>query len=225
MTDILKKIENNLGKIVEGIFDHTFNAPLHPVEIAKKITATIDNNITIDGSKKIAANHITVVMPEDVYDRIIKNAPEIIDQLKLYVRTHVDNQKYSLFGTLHIEITQGARLLVSAENVADKINLHSEGAVAKKPESLIITDLENKTESHIDLTEEITIGRSLDSAIVISNPAASRNHADIREIDGYYVLRDLNSSNGTMLNGKKITASRLKAGDEIMVAKTTIKVI
>jgi len=225
MADILKKIEDNLGKIVEGIFDRTFNSPLHPVEIAKKITAMIDSNLTIDGNKKLAPNLITVVMPADVYERIFKITPEIVDQLKLYTKTHIDNEKYTIFGTLQIEIKEGNRLLVAAENVADRTGSPKDAADFIRPTSLKVIDTENKTEYDLDLSDEITIGRSLDSTIIIPSITASRNHADIRFIDGYYVLRDLQSSNGTFLNGAKIAANRLRVGDEILIAKTTIKVI
>jgi pSer/pThr/pTyr-binding forkhead associated (FHA) protein len=71
----------------------------------------------------------------------------------------------------------------------------------------------------------INIGRAKESDIVIDNIAVSRKHAQIqRKEGGAYVLRDLNSSNGTLLNGVQIDASDhpLLDGAVIGIAKFEI---
>lgn len=51
----------------------------------------------------------------------------------------------------------------------------------------------------------LSIGRGRDNDIVIENLAVSRNHSRIKRQNGKYVLIDLNSANGTYVNGVKIT--------------------
>src|SRR5437667_461454 len=46
----------------------------------------------------------------------------------------------------------------------------------------------------------VSIGRLSDCDIVVSDPGASRRHAEIRAEDGRYVLADLGSTNGTKVN-------------------------
>jgi pSer/pThr/pTyr-binding forkhead associated (FHA) protein len=73
----------------------------------------------------------------------------------------------------------------------------------------------------------ITIGRSQENEVVIDNIAVSRKHAQIELKEGTnYVLRDLNSSNGTFLNGVHIDANDhpLNEGDLIGIAKFQIQV-
>lgn len=53
---------------------------------------------------------------------------------------------------------------------------------------------------------KLIIGRSPDADIVIDNTAISRHHSSIELRDGMHYLADLNSTNGTMVNGKKITS-------------------
>ena len=70
--------------------------------------------------------------------------------------------------------------------------------------------------------EEIHIGRAKENDIAIDNIAVSRKHAQIQKKEGVgYVLRDLNSSNGTFLNGVQIDASDhpLSEGAVIGIAK------
>lgn len=76
------------------------------------------------------------------------------------------------------------------------------------------------------ISGELTnIGRKLDNHIVLNDPRISRNHAQIRMVDGQYILLDLNSTGGTMVNGKKISKSVLYSGDSISLAGMEIKFV
>lgn len=66
--------------------------------------------------------------------------------------------------------------------------------------------------------QAITIGRASTNAIVIPEEMCSRVHAEISEVAGDWVLRDLQSRNGTLLNGLAIEKpTALKQGDTIQV--------
>jgi DNA-binding response OmpR family regulator len=63
-----------------------------------------------------------------------------------------------------------------------------------------------------------SIGRWQDNDVVIDDRWVSRYHAQIRREGEQYVIRDLDSKNGTLVNGQRITApTRLTDGDEIQV--------
>ena len=63
--------------------------------------------------------------------------------------------------------------------------------------------------------ETVTLGRSSKSDIRISCESVSGNHATIRKMEDGYVLRDLGSTNGTKLDGKKVSEVHLKSGQKI----------
>ena len=64
----------------------------------------------------------------------------------------------------------------------------------------------------------INIGRRADNQLVIEDPRVSRVHAQLRAVRGHYVLFDLNSTGGTLINGVRITQQVLKPGDVISLA-------
>ena len=64
----------------------------------------------------------------------------------------------------------------------------------------------------------ITIGRQHDNSVVIDDPRVSRHHAQLRAINGRYVIFDLNSTGGTFLNGHRTNQSVLYPGDIISLA-------
>jgi pSer/pThr/pTyr-binding forkhead associated (FHA) protein len=78
----------------------------------------------------------------------------------------------------------------------------------------ILTEAGTQT-SH-DLTEEtMTLGRSPENAIRIDDPSVSGRHAELLLVGGTCYLKDLDSTNGTQVNGESIVAVELRAGDRI----------
>ena len=69
---------------------------------------------------------------------------------------------------------------------------------------------------------EITIGRSPNTDIQIDNLAVSNQHARLIKRKGQYVVEDLSSTNGTLLNNKKISKAILKHNDIVAVGKHTL---
>lgn len=78
-----------------------------------------------------------------------------------------------------------------------------------------------------NLGQQITrIGRSLGNDIVLAGDSkVSRDHAEIRHEGGALVIHDLNSRNGTWVNGARVTKQRLKDGDQIQIGNTRITFI
>ena len=71
----------------------------------------------------------------------------------------------------------------------------------------------------------INIGRKLDNDIVIHDTRVSRNHAQLREVEGHYVILDLNSTGGTFVNDQKITKSVLYSGDTLSLSGVPAKFV
>ncbi|KAA5808457.1 FHA domain-containing protein [Thermoanaerobacterium thermosaccharolyticum] len=67
-----------------------------------------------------------------------------------------------------------------------------------------------------NLFEVTTIGRAYDCDIVVDNPYVSSKHAMIRKKGKKFVIQDLNSTNGTYVNGKRVkNIARIKNNDVI----------
>jgi len=64
----------------------------------------------------------------------------------------------------------------------------------------------------------VNIGRRIENTIVVDDPRVSRTHAQLRAINGRYIIFDLNSTGGTFVNGKKVNQSILYSGDVISLA-------
>jgi len=68
----------------------------------------------------------------------------------------------------------------------------------------------------------VVIGRLTDNFITIENVAVSKQHAKIEFKNGKHILSDLNSTNGTFVNKRKVKALELRGGDNIIIGKHTV---
>lgn len=69
------------------------------------------------------------------------------------------------------------------------------------------------------LVHDVTmIGRRADNDIVLHEESVARHHATIRYSDGKFVLHDLDSRGGTVVNFKRVKSAALQAGDIVIFA-------
>jgi pSer/pThr/pTyr-binding forkhead associated (FHA) protein len=80
-------------------------------------------------------------------------------------------------------------------------------------------------ERRLEATCPLVIGREREADVVLGDPEVSRRHAALDVQGGIVFLRDLESSNGTFLNGRRVrSAIELLEGDEIDVGTTRLVV-
>ena len=69
------------------------------------------------------------------------------------------------------------------------------------------------------------VGRSEENDIVISDPNVSRRHARLSRSDNGFVVEDLGSTNGTLLDGAPIDRERIESGDELTFGGITARFV
>lgn len=91
----------------------------------------------------------------------------------------------------------------------------------------LLISLENQfvREQQLDESDHVTIGRRKSNMIVIENLAVSGEHSVIVAMDNNYFLEDLDSTNGTHVNGKRIKRHVLQDGDVIEIGKYRMKFV
>ena len=91
---------------------------------------------------------------------------------------------------------------------------------------LLLTIGDVSTDEFALTTPRISIGRNVDSDIVLDDPLVSGRHALIIVSDGNRapLLQDLHSTNGTRVNGRDVRNAALKHGDEIQIGRCVFRV-
>lgn len=133
--------------------------------------------------------------------------------------------KFIIIGIVYIIIFLALRIMYK-----DIKNGGKKKSVKKKSFGLEVID---KGENHdlkdgaiIPVRGEITIGRKETNNLILDDQYASGNHARIFLKNTDYMIEDLGSTNGTMLNDKRLEGRAiLKVGDEIQIGSASFKVI
>jgi pSer/pThr/pTyr-binding forkhead associated (FHA) protein len=121
-------------------------------------------------------------------------------------------------------------LFVFLWQVAGAIKIHIGGGSSsgrgKGPSELVVLRGEVSQGKRVRLRGSgHTVGRSQDADIIIDDPYASDFHARVSAENGQTRVEDLGSTNGTYVNGRRITApTGLVKGDTVQIGKTMLEV-
>jgi hypothetical protein len=72
--------------------------------------------------------------------------------------------------------------------------------------------------------DELLVGRHDACDVVVGHPSVSRKHARLSFRDGHWVLRDLDSTNGSRVNGTRVVRCRLEPGDRLSLGSAELLV-
>ncbi|MCK6500228.1 MAG: FHA domain-containing protein [Nitrospira sp.] len=88
---------------------------------------------------------------------------------------------------------------------------------------LVVLSESLKGLSHELNVERTTVGRVEDNTFPITEPSVSSHHCEILLKGSDVVVKDLNSTNGTFINGERITEAPLKAGQTLRLGNVELK--
>jgi hypothetical protein len=90
---------------------------------------------------------------------------------------------------------------------------------------LVVVRSEHQAGLDFTVDDALVLGRSPDADIVVDDPYASEFHVRLTARDGRLVLSDLGSTNGTYVNGRRVTTPvDLGRGDAVQIGKTVMEV-
>ncbi len=112
-----------------------------------------------------------------------------------------------------------------ARSISDHLGLRWQRETRRRGTRVVV--VRSETQSGLDFTvrDAVVLGRSPEADIELADPYASEFHLRLATRDGRLVLTDLGSTNGTYVNGRRVTAPvELNRGDAIQVGKTVMEV-
>jgi len=209
----IQGFERRLEKLVEGTFSKAFRSGLEPVEVGRKVTRALDAEraMGVDGVP-IAPNNIGVYLSPDDFERFTAFADALARELAEAAREHAKAEGYHFVGPVTVTLVADEELRAGECDIAAEVH---EGM---RVGSLVLPD-----GRRYPLGEKpVVMGRMSDCDVVLADPRASRQHAEIQPVGHGFVLSDLGSMNGTVVNGNAVREHQLSDGDEIRVGSTVL---
>ena len=212
----LQSFEGRLERLVDGAFGKAFRGELHPVEIGRRLTREMDLQRRLGVNGLIAPNAFVVRLSPRDFERFETFLDALVRELEEAAREHARVEDYVFVGPVTVSAIEDPRIRRGRFTVTSDIH---EGPAGLGAASLVLAD-----GSRVVLGPEgATIGRLPESTVVVSDPNASRRHAELRRVGNEVLLVDLNSTNGTRVNGANVRERILHDGDEITIGTTSFR--
>jgi Protein of unknown function (DUF3662)/FHA domain len=212
----LQKFEGRLERMVDGTLSKAFRGELHPVEIGRRLTREMDLQRRLGVHGLIAPNAFVVEISTTDFDRFESFLDALVRELEEAAREHARTEDYVFVGPVTVSILEDVRQRRGRFTITSEVEEGPSGLTAA---SIVLADGERIVLG----PDPITIGRLPESAIMVSDPNASRRHAEIRRSGNDVVVVDLDSTNGTRVNGAAVRERKLVDGDQIVIGTTVLR--
>lgn len=111
-----------------------------------------------------------------------------------------------------------------ARGIATHLGIHADRR-RRRGTKVVVVRSESQAGLDFTVTDATVLGRSAEADIAIDDPYASEFHLRLVAQEGGLTLHDLGSTNGTYLNGRRVTApTELRRGDAVQVGKTVMEI-
>ena len=229
----LQRFENKLEQMISGIFARTFRSAVQPVEIASALNREVDNSAQIlSRDRRLVPNNFVVELSEADHQRLKGLGPQLPRELTEMLRDHAAEQSYVFTGPVTISLETSEELTTGRFRVASKA-VSSASLATGDPSSTQV----RRATATLELNGErlplappgIVIGRGNDADLRIDDPGVSRKHIEIRVEDPqdeggapHITVHDLGSTNGVLVNGKRVERATLADGATLRIGNTTM---
>jgi hypothetical protein len=222
---ILRDFERRLGDLVEGFFASTLRSGLQPVELAKRAMREMDANKTVGVREVWAPNRFVFTLSEADGERFDQVEQALVAELKRVIRETAAERGWGLAGPPEIEFEIEDSLSKGRFEVEASF-VEGEEELAPQPggsATLTLFEGGRAVRSFPVTAPSVMLGRLPESDVVVDDPGASRQHARISNVNGEFVLHDLGSTNGTLVNDETVQERVLDDGDRIMIGETILE--
>lgn len=249
---LLDRFEQSLDKLVNGAFAKAFKADVQPVEIAAALQKNMDERAAIvTRDRTVVPNEFTVRLAPSDYDRLSAYAEALTAELAGLARAHAEEQGFSFLGPVEVHLRNDDSLETGMLEVSSQAIASPRGATSvpatgtrsrRQPRAATQNPSPDTTAvsrpvapprrpptarllaagQDIPLVDDVTVlGRGTDVSIRLEDPGVSRRHAEIHLLPTPEIV-DLGSTNGTVVDGRRVTRGPLSDGSVIRLGNTDL---
>ncbi len=211
---VLKSVENRLERIFERTFSRPFKSALQPIEIGTRIVREVDLTRRLSSQGPISANQVRVWLGPVDAARFDGFQKALVTELEETVRQHAVSEGYSFVGPVQVEI------FIDDDIKAGNLEVKTEFVGGESQPRVILSD--GRTFNIGD--RPLVVGRSPDIELVINDSNVSRRHAEFWRTSEGVAIRDLQSTNGTFVNGHRINAVSLSPRDDVTIGTLHLRI-
>jgi len=218
---LLENFEKKLDRLVNGAFAKAFKSDVQPVEIAAGLQRELDDRATVvSRARTVVPNVFEVELSTSDFHRLSAYEDTVNEELASLVREYAQQQRYAFVGAAEVTLQENPALGTGVFRV------RSEVRPGPQPSGPAALDVSGQPHLEVDgltypLHAVTRLGRGTDVDIRIDDPGVSRHHAEI-VLGTDVTIRDLGSTNGTLVDGRLVATAHLHDGARIQLGTTTV---
>lgn len=231
---LLGNLEHRLDKLINGSFSRAFKSQVDPVELAAALQQELDLRAENINGRMVVPNVFIFDLSLADYRRLEAYFGNLSSELGTVVSNYVHDQRYDLVASTSISFALDQNFDTgvfrirseSAQVVREPILTVDPNLTPQVPMSVLSRPATPRlvavSGQDFPLTRTVTtIGRGEQANIRLNDLGASRVHCEII-LGSSIIIRDLNSTNGTFVDGRRIAEVALVDGSLIKVGDTTL---
>jgi hypothetical protein len=246
---VLRSLENKIAGLVEGTFSRAFRSEVRPVEIARTLAREMEDHKSFSVSRTYVPNEYRVFLSPRDRERFTDYESALAEELAGYLLEYARRERLAMLSRPVVEFETDERLGLGEFGIQTRVvqppgeSQPVDESAEQSGRTMIYSNAERVSEplqEHARVRAQrallaledkrmvvgpagVVIGRSRQSDVVVDDPNVSRQHAEIRPRGGSWVLTDLGSTNGSVLNGRRIDGAEvLKPGDQIEIGTSSM---
>lgn len=241
---VLQRFEKRLEGLVEGAFAKVFKGVVHPVEILNAMQREAEaHKAILAGGRTLVPNRYVIDLSPYDHSRLAPYAAALAQELAQSQAEFIGEQGWTVYGDVIVEIERGEGLdtgmfRVTAEvytggDVAAQAPYEAAPAYQQYDQGYPQQGGQGGPARNVRLVAgdgrsyplsigSTVIGRGDQANMRLPDVGISRRHARLDFDGAQVVLTDLGSTNGTMVNGQRVSAVALNPGDMIQLGTTTL---
>lgn len=232
MSSGLQKLEQRLESAISGVFARAFRSAVQPVEIAAALQRECDNNAQIlSRDRRMVPNDFHIELSGSDLSRLAPYDSALANELAAQLDEHARNQSYVFPGPISIEFEDAPDLTIGRFRVRSQAVAAVTGYASATQVRRASAFLEINGTRHPLHDAGLVVGRGTEADLRINDPGVSRRHAEflvvhpraLGETTQVEVI-DLGSTNGMLVNGRKLEQAIVDDGAHIRIGGTDIVV-
>ena len=226
---VFDNLERKLEGVVNGAFARAFKGDVQPVEITARLQKELDAEARLlSRDRRLVPNDFTIGLSRHDYDRLVPYSrtlnSDIIPQLREYAANagYVFNGPVTIAYELEANLPVG-RFTVESQAVAAAATPATTTAIRRAVLVLEVNGIRHPLSS-----PGFTLGRGTDADVRINDPGISRLHARVSvrgtEDAPQVTIEDMGSTNGIVVDGRRVQTATLTAGSRVELGSTRLLV-
>lgn len=246
---LLDRFEQTMERLLEGTVGTVFRQAMQPAELGKRLQHAMDEKRRISVGTTIVPNRYVVHLHPKDFAQFAGYQQGLSRQMEAWLAEVATERNFSVLDRIQVSLLEDEKASRRTPRIDATItDMHQPRPASmsrrqSRPSPVQPTEMFQpvRSDAHelllrvtgglaagqdFPLIEgSSTIGRSPENTLVINSPDISRRHARFEYSSGQVRIYDLNSTNGTRVNGEAIRVSDIFPGDTITLGSQELRVV